>query len=383
MRIALVVTGGVDQSARERVVPALLWLVERLARRHDVHVFALHYHRSPRSYPLLGATVHDLGRVDGPPGFRRMRVTSRLRRAVAAHGPFDVLHAYWGMPASVATRVGRLLRTPLVATFDSGELVAIDDIGYGLQRRRFDRRAVARALRHADRVTVCTAYAAAMPALGNRSVEVVPIGVDPARFPLTPRADGPPWRLLRVASLNHVKDYPMLLHAMTSIVRMLPDTHLDIVGEDTLHGAVQAQSRALGLDRHVMFHGFQPTDALAGFYARAHVHVMSSRHEAASVAMLEAACAGVPTVGTRVGYAADWATEGRAVAVPVGDADALADATVAFLRNPSHREHVASAARAWTLAHDADWTAAEFERIYGELRGGWGPGAGGWKRRSG
>ncbi|HMF95060.1 MAG TPA: hypothetical protein VKE96_12230, partial [Vicinamibacterales bacterium] len=62
MRIALVVTGGVDQSARERVVPALLWLVERLARRHDVHVFALHYHRSPRSYALLGATVHDLGR---------------------------------------------------------------------------------------------------------------------------------------------------------------------------------------------------------------------------------------------------------------------------------------------------------------------------------
>src|SRR5262245_64720610 len=100
MRVALVVTGGVDESARERVVPALLWLVERLARRHDVHVFALHYHRNPRSYPLLGATVHDLGRVDGPPGFRRLRVTARLRHAVAAHGPFDILHAYLGMPRS-------------------------------------------------------------------------------------------------------------------------------------------------------------------------------------------------------------------------------------------------------------------------------------------
>src|SRR5690349_4514078 len=83
MRIALVVTGGVDASARDRVVPALLWLIERLARRHDLHVFALHYHRKPMSYPLLGATVHDLGRVDGPPGFRRPRVTARLRRAVA------------------------------------------------------------------------------------------------------------------------------------------------------------------------------------------------------------------------------------------------------------------------------------------------------------
>src|SRR5262245_63033633 len=89
MRVALVVTGGVDASARERVVPSLLWLVERLARRHDLHVFVLHYHRTARSYPLLGATVHDLGRVDGPPGFRRLRVVARLRRAIQARGRFD------------------------------------------------------------------------------------------------------------------------------------------------------------------------------------------------------------------------------------------------------------------------------------------------------
>src|SRR3954467_10079558 len=79
MRTALIVTGGVDASARDRVVPALVGLIERLARRHDLHVFALHYHRKPRSYPLLGATVHDLGRVDGPPGIRRLRITARLR----------------------------------------------------------------------------------------------------------------------------------------------------------------------------------------------------------------------------------------------------------------------------------------------------------------
>src|SRR5215468_9458288 len=87
MRIGMVVTGGVDASGRERVVPALLWLVERLARRHDVHVFALHYYREPRTYRLLGATVHDLGRVDGPPGLRRLRVGARLRHAVRACGP--------------------------------------------------------------------------------------------------------------------------------------------------------------------------------------------------------------------------------------------------------------------------------------------------------
>src|SRR5476649_545704 len=85
MRIGLVVSGGFDRSGRERVTPSLLWLVERLARRHDVHVFVLHYYPEPRSYSLLGATVHDIGRVAGPPGFRRRRQRRRLAAAVTAH----------------------------------------------------------------------------------------------------------------------------------------------------------------------------------------------------------------------------------------------------------------------------------------------------------
>jgi len=43
MRIGLVVTGGVDRSGRERMLPGIVWLIERLARRHDVHVFVLHH----------------------------------------------------------------------------------------------------------------------------------------------------------------------------------------------------------------------------------------------------------------------------------------------------------------------------------------------------
>src|SRR5437762_7192423 len=135
MRIGLVVTGGVDVSGRERVVPALLWLIERLARRHDLHVFALHYYPEARTYPLLGATVHDIGRVDGPPGLRRLRVLSRLQRAVERVGALDLLHAYWGLPAALSTRIGRRLGVPVVVTLDSGELVSFGDIRYGLQRR--------------------------------------------------------------------------------------------------------------------------------------------------------------------------------------------------------------------------------------------------------
>jgi glycosyltransferase involved in cell wall biosynthesis len=365
VRIAFIATGGFDPSGRD-VVPALAWLIERLARRHDVHVFATHYYPEPRTYPFAGATVHDIGRTDGPPGLRRIRVLARLGRAIKEAGSFDLLHAYWGMPASIATTIGVRIGVPVVATFDSGELVALDDIGYGLQRRWVDRRAIANAIAGAARITVCTAYMKNMPALGGVRADIVPIGVDARLFPPAAGSGGPPWRLLCVASINRVKDHAMLLRALAAIVAGEPRVHLDIVGVDTLGGSVQALARELGVGAHATFHGFQRSNALGAFYARAHAHVLSSRHEAASVATLEAAAAGVATVGTAVGYVADWAPEGRSVAVPVGDHQALASAIVELLHDRARRERVAAAAREWTLAHDADWTAARFEQLYAE-----------------
>ena len=369
MRIGLVVSGGLDRSARERVVPSLLWLVERLARRHDVHVFVLHYYPEPCCYPLLGATVHDIGRPGRVPGLRRGIQRARLERTIAAHDPFDVLHAYQGMPAIVSAPAASRLGTPLVVTLDSGELTAMDDIGYGLQRRWFDRRAINRVIRDAARVTVSTAFMATQleDRRTPRPVDVIPIGVDRDSFPFAARVDGPPWRLLRVASLNHVKDFPTLLNAFALVVSHGLDVRLDIVGEDTMHGSVQALVRMLGLESRVTFHGFQPTDQLAAFYARAHLHIVSSRHEAAGVVVLEAAATGLPTVGTAVGYVADWSAD-RAVAVPVQDALALANAIGDLIRDPAKRERLATAARTWTLTHDADWTAAQFERIYEDVK---------------
>jgi glycosyltransferase involved in cell wall biosynthesis len=296
-----------------------------------------------------------------------LRMRRRLAAAVAAHGPFDVLHAYWGMPAgSAATKVGRHAGIGTLVTLDSGEFVALEDIAYGLQRRWIDRQAIAATIRDADRLTVATEYMAGMAARCAARPAIVPMGVDPALFPRATRVEGPPWRLLRVASLNRVKDYPTLLHAVKEIGARLPDVYLDVVGEDTMEGSVPRLAAALGLERRVTFHGFQPTDHLAAFYARAHLNIVSSRHEAASVVMLEAACTGLPTVGTAVGYVADW-SPGRAVAVPTQNASALADAIAELLLDVPRRARMADAAREWAVAHDADWTAAQFEHLYGEI----------------
>jgi len=184
-----------------------------------------------------------------------------------------------------------------------------------------------------------------------------------SRFPKVDRSDGPPWRLIRVASLNRVKDYPTLLRALAHLVARVPDVHLDIVGEDILGGAIQSMADGLGLRAYVTFHGGQPTERVSMLYARAHLNLVSSRHESANVTVLEAASTGLPTVGTAVGYVAELEPDG-AVAVPVQEPVALAAAIERALHDRERRERLGAAARAWTIEHDVDWTARQFERLY-------------------
>ena len=292
MRIGLVVTGGVDESARDRVTPTLLWLIERLARRHDVTVYVLRYHDQPRSYALLGATVRDLGR---PAGLKRQYAA--LIQAVRRNGPLDVIHGYLALPAGLAAAtVARRLRIPSIVTMDSGEFVALPAITYGLRLRWRQRLAVSLTARLATRLTVCSHYQEHLAQQHGARPDVIPLGVDLETFTRgAANSEGPPWRLLHVASLNHVKDQPTLIEAFRLLTMRVPDVHLDIAGEDTLNGAIEALVHAHALDARVTFRGSLPTKAVAGLYHRSHLLVMSSLHEGAGAVVLEAAACGVPT----------------------------------------------------------------------------------------
>jgi glycosyltransferase involved in cell wall biosynthesis len=364
MRIAWVVAGGVDESGVERVTPSVLWQIERLARHHEVHVYVLRYHHRPRTYQLLGATVHDLGRPDG---IRRQYAATI--DAIRRHGRPDVLHGMLALPAGfVAAAAGRRLGVPSVVTCDSGEFVGLDDIGYGAQATVRQRWAVRLLARLASRIVVCTTYQAQLAAACGVRTVLLPIGVDTSRFqpPVAAPPDGPPWRLLQVASLNRVKDQRTLVAAFARLTAAGVDARLDVAGEDTLGGAIQQEAARLGIAPRVTFHGPLPSASLAVMYQHAHLFVLSSRHEGGPVVALEAAASGLPIVGTEVGYVADWNGD-RAVGVPPHDPARLADAIASLIADPSRRARLAASARDWVLRHDADWTAGEHDRLYHRL----------------
>ncbi len=82
--------------------------------------------------------------------------------------------------------------------------------------------------------------------------------------------------------------------------------------------------------------------------------------------MLEAAVAGVPTVGTAVGHIAEWAPN-AAISVPVGDWAGLAGAIAHLLSDDLLRVEIAGEALRRAVREDADYTAERFHALYAGL----------------
>lgn len=367
MRVAWVVPGGVARSGEGAVVDALLWMIERVARRHDLQIVALRQESEPGDWELLGARVHNVG--------ARPRRLGAIRWLVSEHGraPFDVIHSFWAIPQGVvAVAAGGLLGVPVVVDFTGGELASLPDREFGGSRTARGRMWLRLAGKGADRITCWSEFQRRQAREQGYDAVRVPYGVDPVRWPsLAPRSRdlGAPARLLQAATLNLVKDQETLLRACARLRDWAIPFTLDLVGEDTLGGRIQALARALGLDEAVRFHGFVPRPALRALMERADLALITSRYESGCTFALEAAMAGVPLAGSAVGFIADWSPH-AASTVPPGDPVALAGAIRDLLCDEPRRMAMARAAYDRARAHDADGAVAAIEAIYAQLTHG-------------
>ncbi|MEP7291551.1 MAG: glycosyltransferase [Chloroflexota bacterium] len=347
MNIGLLLPGFSAQSD-DWAIPVQQNLARELATSEDVRVIALRYPFQRTPYSLDGARVYPLGAGSTVRGFRRLRLWWDALRLIARlhrEQPFDVLHAMWADETGlIAVWAGRRLGIPVVVSILGGELVGLRDIGYGLQRSRFSRWVVGQALR-AERVivpssTVRRLIDSAGYRVPEEKIVSITLGVDAERFkPVTPSGD--PYRLIHVASLIPIKDQGTLLRALALLDRRI---RLDVIGVGTEQANLEALARALGISEQVNFMGAVAHPDLPGYYQRAAVKVLSSRHETIAMAILEAAACGLPTVSTAVGIVPDYPALG--VTVPVGDATALARAIQALIDDPQRRESLSKSARA-------------------------------------
>ena len=360
MKIALMIPGGVHPGGEERVIPALISLIKRLAAKHEVRVIVLG-DNPPRHFDLFGAEVIDVGvRNWMPPNSILAYRLAKAFRLLADQG-YDVIHALWANhPGLVGGLCGKALRIPVVLSIGGGELVWLPEIEYGgagTRKRRFISR---QAMRLANILTV-----GSRKSMGQleRSSRFLPLGAESEFFRADLVRKEGPFRILHVANINRVKDPHTFLAVIERVLDRRSDVVFDWVGIDTLGGKIQALAEKHG-DR-VKFWGERSHTELREIYHRAHIYIQTSVYESQCVAIGEAGAAGLPIVSTDVGIVDELMPHGI-LACPVGDSEKLSESIFRLLDEPQLRIDLAREAQSWSQEYNADWTAKEFEQVYHE-----------------
>lgn len=181
-------------------------------------------------------------------------------------------------------------------------------------------------------------------------LEVIPSGIDPARFALADRgrgraslglADGD-LAVLCVAALEDEKDHRTLLAAWRGIAAARPRAHLLLAGEGGLRGELTALAADLP---RVRFLGFR--NDIPDLLAAADAFVLASHHEGLGTAVMDAMCCRLPVVATRAGGIPELVRDDQdGLLVPERDPAAFAQALARILDDPALRVRLGAAAAA-------------------------------------
>ena len=357
MRIALVCPyafddpGGVQTHVRE--------LAERLQHRgHTVEVLA----------PLRHGRTHDYVRAVGRPVNIRYNASNvpidprpwsrwAVRRELTRLRP-DVVHVHEPLTPSTSMWATLEARAPVVATFHSGASRA----------RLFDM--AAPVLRHvarrlAVRVAVSeTAAAFAARRIGGR-FEIVPNGVDVARFDAVAAADlGPGTKLLFLGRLDARKGFPVALAAFARLALDRSDLRLVVMGEGPDRRSVRGLPEAVR--ERVILLGAIPNADIPPYLAACDLYLGTSiGGESFGVVLVEAMAAGLPVVASAIPGYLEVVRDGlEAVLVPPGDPVALVSATARVLGDPALAARLRAAGIERARTYDWSTVVIRLEDVY-------------------
>lgn len=342
-----------------------------LARRHEVTVLA------PENTP---SGTGRLRTVEEKDGYHLVRVMLPARnfvhhldytRAVVAEAKAcdaDVIHAHVTLPAGfAAVLAGQWMRRPVVVTEHRGPFSA-------LMETPKDRFKVRYALeRAAVVVAVSGALAAQIAAYGiDRRIRVIPNAVDTERFSLrqSTRREGEPYRLLFAGILrDENKNLPLLLRALTKLLREGGDYRLTIVGDGEQRERCEIMARELGISEQCIFRGALDAANLAEEIAGCDLFVLPSRAETFGVVAAEALAVGRPVVAACCGGPEDFITDETGRLVPVDDEDAMAEAIGDVCRRiGEYRPEALSDYARGRFGYDA--VSEKLTELYVEITGG-------------
>jgi glycosyltransferase involved in cell wall biosynthesis len=289
-----------------------------------------------------GIPVHALGRT---PGFH-----PSLGRAIAhlsdSHGA-DVIHAHHYSPF-VYSCIARCWRRGTTVVFT--EHGRLSDAAPSAKRRMANRMLV-RFPRQVFAVSHDLKEHLVGEGFPDNHVGVIYNGIDVGPLP----GGGTRARIRRslgatdedfvigtIARLDPVKSLGTLIEAVARLAHH-SRVVLAIVGDGPERKDLETLASHLHVEEHVHFLGEQH-DARR-WLAGCDVYVNCSISEGVSLTILEAMAAGLPVIATRVGGTAEVVNESCGRLIPPRSIDALVDALIACMQEPSTRSRLGRAAR--------------------------------------
>lgn len=206
----------------------------------------------------------------------------------------------------------------------------------------------------------------------RRKLLTIPNGIDATPFQERPdragfrRELGIPEDALLLgmgSRLVEGKGITWLIRALAALHREFPRTELLLAGDGDHEETLREEAREAGLADAVHFVG--PRTDMPRILGILDVYTFPSLSEGLPMAILEAMAAGCPVVATAVGGVPGLIQDGvNGILVPPADADALASAIGALLRDPLRRASLAAEGRA---TFEAGYTAERMARSYEAL----------------
>ena len=305
----------------------------------------------------------------------------RAARRVAREVKATVMHGHWIIPGGVMADIAAP-RLPLVVSLHGSDV-------FVAEKHKVVGAVARRTLTRAGWVTACSddlrRRALGLGASEARS-EVVPYGVDAARFHPDPAARarvrkelGVPENTALVFTVGRFvrkKGFEYLIDATAHLARTHRDVMVVIAGDGDLRDELTTRAREAGIADRVRFPGLLLQDVVASYLAAADVAVVPSvRDDAGNVdglpnTVMETLASGTPLVATTAGgIGAVLENDRTGILVPERDATALATAIDRLLTNPHERTALGDAGREMVLERFG-WSrvAERFEAAYAAAR---------------
>jgi glycosyltransferase involved in cell wall biosynthesis len=166
-----------------------------------------------------------------------------------------------------------------------------------------------------------------------------------------------------VTRLMPSKGNEYLVAAVPEVTARHPNVRVYIAGEGELRATLEAQARALGLGRRLVFLGFQRD--VAAVLAAFDIVVFPSLWEGTPLTAFEALASGKPIVATDADGLLDILTDRKdSLIVPKRNAGALARAVSDLIEQPGLAGRLADEARATGARYDIARFVRKMERLY-------------------